>query len=182
MYTITKQSVYNQQVHTTQTSGIQPSRTQPSASKAIMVLWLESLQKLKCLGRHFMTNQTYKDMITDIDGLILYIIDCIKYEAEIFPWFLSSDSLSYSSHGFVQGAGKSNRNYAMDGEGLHLLDPTIAHTRGRRLLSQPPDDDIIIYTGKAINLAEVKIALGTGSELGQEKFSSHTSFVPVNTP
>ena len=70
----------------------------------------------------------------------------------------------------------------MDGEGLHLLEPTIAHTRGQRLLSQPPDDEIIIYTGKDICLAEVRIALGTGSELGQEKFANHTSFAQVNTP
>ena len=164
-----------------------------------MVLWRESLQKLKCLGRHFMTNQTFKDMMTAIDGLILYIIDCVKYEAEIVPWFLSSDSLeqlfSWLRVGryegrrtnldyltVVQGTGKSNQNYAMDGEGLHLLEPTIAHTRGQRLLSQPPDDEIIIYTGKDIGLAEVRIALGTGSELGQEKFANHTSFAPVNTP
>ena len=170
-----------------------------SASKAIMVLRRESLQKLKCLGRHFMTNQTFKDMMTAIDGLILYIIDCVKYEAEIVPWFLSSDSLkqlfSWLRVGryegrrtnldyltVVQGAGKSNQNYAMDGEGLHLLEPTIPHTRGGRLLSQPPDDEIIIYTGKDICLAEVRIALGTGSELGQDKFANHTSFAPVNTP
>ena len=70
----------------------------------------------------------------------------------------------------------------MDGERLHLLDPTIAHTRGRRLLSQPLDDDIVIYTGKDVSLAESRIALGTGSELGQERFSNHTSFAPVNTP
>ena len=145
-----------------------------SASKAIMVLWRESLQKLKCLGRHFMTNHTFKDMMTAIDGLILYIIDCVKYEAEIVSWFLSSDSLeqlfSWLRVGryegrrtnldyltVVQGAGKSNQNYAMDEEGLHLLEPTIAHTRGGRLLSQPPDDEIIIYTGKDICLAEGQI-------------------------
>ena len=68
-------------------------------------------------------------------------------EAEIVPWFLSFDSLeqlfSWLRVGryegrrtnldyltVVQGAGKSNQNYAMDGEGLHLLEPTIAHTRG----------------------------------------------------
>ena len=39
------------------------------------------------------TNQSYKDMMTAVNGLILYIIDCIKCEAEIVPWFLSLDSL-----------------------------------------------------------------------------------------
>ena len=113
-----------------------------SASKAIMVLWRESLQKLKCLGRHFMTNQTFKDMMTAIDGLILYIIDTVKYEAEIVPWFLSSDSLeqlfSWLRVGryegrrtnldyltVVQGTGKSNQNYAMDGKDYISSNPLL---------------------------------------------------------
>ena len=104
---------------------LQPPSNEQWTNKAIMVLWRESLQKLKFLGRHFMTNQTFKDTMTAIDGLVLYIIDCVKYEAEIVPWFLSSDSLeqlfSWLRVGryegrrtnldyltVVQGAGKSN--------------------------------------------------------------------------
>ena len=110
-----------------------------------------------------MTNQTLKDM-TAIDGLILYIIDCVKYEAEIVPWFLSSDSLeqlfSWLRVGryegrrtnldyltVVQGTGKSNQNYAMDGNRTfgrhgHLSDTDICPKTCTKFCGHLSDTDI----------------------------------------
>ena len=66
-----------------------------SASRAIMVCWREKLLKARCVGKHFITSQSYDDFLASVDGLVWYILSCVSNfpKADIVPWYLTSDSL-----------------------------------------------------------------------------------------
>lgn len=65
-----------------------------SIVKTILTLWREDLSKLKMRGRHFVTKQTFDDVICTLDGFILYIVLLpTKFpDADVVPWFLTSDA------------------------------------------------------------------------------------------
>ena len=164
-----------------------------SASKAIIVLWREKLAALKCLTRHFLTKQSFDDMVCTIDGLIWYIIISMERfpDCQIVPWYLSSDSCeqlfaflrtgrhagrrtNLDSLSVLQGAGKQNKSLDLDGNGVHLLAHSVAHSRGRSLLQTK--EKPTIFLGKDTTIEELKKAINEGHELGRKIFSQRTSF------
>ena len=60
-----------------------------------MVCWREKLLKARCVGKHFITSQSYDDFLASVDGLVWYILSCVSNfpKADIVPWYLTSDSL-----------------------------------------------------------------------------------------
>ena len=74
----------------------------------------------------------------------------------------------------LQGAGKRNRSLELDGRGLHLLEDTVAHSKGKNLL--PIKEKSVIYCGKDTTIEELKRGISEGHELGRRKFSMQTCF------
>ena len=164
-----------------------------SASKAIMVKWREKITGMRSLGKFFITTQSYDDFLASIDGLIWYIITVVeKYpDCDVVTWYLTSDSLEQlfawlrtGIHAgrktnldaciIFQGCGKRNHSLCLDGDGLHLLEHSVAHTRGKQLFSVI--QDTVIFKGGDTCLEEIKEAMKKGMELGESKFEENTSF------
>ena len=74
----------------------------------------------------------------------------------------------------LQGAGKRNQSLDLDGKSLHLLDNSVAHSRGRSLLQTKEKPSI--YLGKDTTIDELKRGINEGHELGRKTFSHRTSF------
>ena len=164
-----------------------------SIVKTILTLWREELLKRKVLGKHFITKPTFDDVICSIDGLICYLLLATEFpDAEIVPWLLSSDACeqlfaflrtgrfcgrrtNLTALTVVQGMAKRNRNLTLDEEGFHMMEDTIAHTRGRSLIPNPKKE-FSIYKGKDITPKKIKDAIDEGARIGREKFLTHTNF------
>ena len=170
--------------------------TNVSIVKAVMTLWREELRKRKLLGKHFITKPSFDDMICSIDGLIMYtiLLSTEFPEAELTPWFLTSDSceqlfafLRTGQHSgrrtnltalaVILGMAKWNRTLTLDEEGLHMLGHTIAHTRGRSLHSQQDMKNTYpVFKGKDISISMIKTAIEEGALIGRKKFTNNTAF------
>ena len=164
-----------------------------SAAKAVFTLWRERSTKRGIRGKHFITKESYDDFICAADGLVLYIITLVtRYpDAPIVPWFFTSDGCeqlfgwlrtgfnagrrsNLSNSTSVRGMSKKNRSLELDEEGLHLLEHTVAHTRGKPLIPCP--EETKIFHGRDINIHQVRAAMTEGGLLGQEKFKSNSDY------
>ena len=113
-------------------------------------------------------------------------------DADVVPWFLSSDACeqlfaflrtgrycgrrtNLDALTVLQGMSKKNRTLTLDEEGEHMLEHTIAHTRGRTLLSGQ-EKAPHIYKGSDITLNHIKLAIIEGANIGRKKFNKHTCF------
>jgi hypothetical protein len=65
-----------------------------SIVRAILITWREAYVKWKAVTKHFITTPTYEDMITGVEGFIMYIIlNTTKFPQQpIVPWYFNSDS------------------------------------------------------------------------------------------
>ena len=166
-----------------------------SASRAIMVCWREKLLKARCVGKHFITSQSYDDFLASVDGLVWYILSCVSNfpKADIVPWYLTSDSLeqlfawlrtgmhagrktNLDAVAVLTGCGKRNLSLTLDADGLHLLEHSVAHTRGRQLFKMAESQDAIIYKGNQTCKEELMEAIKEGEKLGQSKFDKYAGF------
>jgi hypothetical protein len=73
---------------------------------------------------------------------------------------------------------KKNRSVVLDGEGVHLLEHDIAHTRGRAILrpENQTHSDQVLFCGKDTSQNDIKSAVLTGMEIGKELFARYTCF------
>ena len=166
-----------------------------SASRAIMVCWREKLLKARCVGKHFITSQSYDDFLASVDGLVWYILSCVSNfpKADIVPWYLTSDSLEQlfawlrtgmhagrktdlDAVAVLTGCGKRNLSLTLDADGLHLLEHSVAHTRGRQMFKMAESQDAIIYKGNQTCKEELMEAIKEGEKLGQSKFDKYAGF------
>ena len=164
-----------------------------SMSKAILIKWREEIARMRCLGKFFITSQSYDDFIACVDGLIRYVVTVVsKYpECDIVTWFLTSDSLeqffawlrtgmhagrktNLDACNILKDCGKRNLSLSMDGDNLHLLEHLVAHTRGKQLFKVRQDG--AIYKGKDTSLIELKEAMKKGMKIGEDKFNKNSSF------
>lgn len=165
--------------------------TYASIVKTVVITWREAAMKSKTVTKHFVTHPTYQDFITGIDGLICYLGLCAtKYSDQpIVPWLITSDvceqffaflrigrykgrRTNLSSLDVIQGAAKSNRNVELDSSGLHLLQHTVAHTRGKTLL--PHSQETRVFYGRETSRSKLKRALRDGVEDARELLQKHT--------
>ena len=147
------------------------------------------------VGKHFITSQSYDDFLASVDGLVWYILSCVSNfpKADIAPWFLTSDSLeqlfawlrtgmhagrktNLDAVAVLTGCGKRNLSLTLDADGLHLLEHSVAHTRGRQLFKMAESQDAIIYKGNQTCKEELKEAIKEGEKLGQSKFDKYAGF------
>ena len=160
-----------------------------------MVCWREKLLKARCVGKHFITSQSHDDFVTSVDGLVWYILSCVSNfpKADIVPWYLTSDSLeqlfallrtgmhagrktNLDAVAVLTGCGKRNLSLTLDADGLHLLEHSVAHTRGRQLFKMAESQDAIIYKGNQTCKEELMEAIKEGEKLGQSKFDKYAGF------
>ena len=163
------------------------------AARTILVLWSECLGKLRVKGKHFITYQTFQDVICTCEGVILYLLNVVENfkNSPIVPWFATSDhceqlfsflrisryqgrKTNISAKDSIEGMTAANKSVILDGEGLHLLEDEHAHTRGRTLIPSPFKTEI--YYGKDTSVAQIKIAIKQGADAGVSKFMRHSSF------
>jgi hypothetical protein len=143
------------------------------------------------------TKPAFDDLMCSIDGLILYIwIIQQRYpNAPIVPWFMTSDPCelffafcrigcyrgrhtNLDALDICRGMEKKNRSVVLDGEGVHLLEHDIAHTRGRAILrpENQTHSDQVLFCGKDTSQNDIKSAVLTGMEIGKELFARYTCF------
>ena len=156
-----------------------------------MVKWREEISGMRSLGKFFITTQSYDDFLASIDGLIWYIVTVVKKypDCDVVTWYLTSNSLeqlfawlrtgihagrktNLDASIIFQGCGKRNLPLCLDGDGLHLLEHSVAHTRGKQLFSVI--QDALIFKGEDTCLEELKEAMKKGMELGETKFEENT--------
>ena len=65
-----------------------------SIVQAILITWREACVKGNAVTKHFITTPTYEDMITGVEGLIMYmILNITKISpTTLCPWYFGSDS------------------------------------------------------------------------------------------
>ena len=167
-----------------------------STVRTVFILWREAMLSAKMLGKHFITPQTFKDLMCCLEGFILYIWNVHDNfpTADIVPWLYTSDPCEFL-FAFCRigrhkgrrtnldmaeiGAGMEakNRSLDFDREGLHLLDHEVAHARGRSLLKgSAKNADIVIYKGKDLKDKEFKDTLDEGAEIGRFLFTKYSNF------
>ena len=76
----------------------------------------------------------------------------------------------------LTGCGKRNLSLTLDADGLHLLEHSVAHTRGRQLFKMAESQDAIIYKGNQTCKEELMEAIKEGEKLGQSKFDKYAGF------
>ena len=163
-------------------------------------LWGEHSKKYNA-SENFITRQTFNDLITTANGLVLYFVDLVDHpNAPIVPWFLSSDHNEqlfaririgqYSGRrtqidsGRVPDAmGRFNRllevENTLDVECNTNVFKT-AHTRGKTLFpsswSKHPDNPIVTELGRSITLKKLIESLKKGSKIGEKLFVSSSNY------
>ena len=166
-----------------------------SIVKTILTLWEEECRQQGTIKNHFITMECFRDIITSCDGLILYICSLAKdnKNAEIVPWHITSEpnELLYAflrtgvnegrkkeldSLKVVQGMGKKNRSLELDMEGMHMLQNTVAHTRGKTLFHNIERDEEKIYVGGDIKLSTIKDGIQCGATEGRKMFDKNSLF------
>ena len=162
-----------------------------SIVRAILITWREASTKGKAVTRHFITHPTYVDIITGIDGLILYLVtNTTQYPQQpIVPWYFNSDHCeqtyaflrtgrhkgrrtNLSSMDVLQGTSRMNRSLELDRDGLHLLKHSTAHTRGRTLIPDPKETRI--FFGKDTSNKKLQSAMREGVEIARGLMKEHT--------
>jgi hypothetical protein len=129
--------------------------------------------KWKAATKHIITTPTYEDMITGVEGLIMYMIsNTTKFPQQpIVPWYFSSDSCkqtyaflrtgrhkgrraNLSATDVMTGTARMNRSLELDKDGLHPMKHSVAHTRGKTLIPKPKETKV--YCGKDTSCKKLK--------------------------
>ena len=163
-----------------------------SIVKTVVMIWREEMTRLKAIGDHFLTRETFKDVIIGVEGLMWYLLMSQEKEMNpIVPWFFSSDCCEQTfawlrtgqhegrrtnldAYDILRGLRKRNRSLELDAAGNHLLEPTVAHTRGKTLIPKP--NPTRVFCGKDTNRNELRDALREGVEIAKRKISKHCKF------
>ena len=123
------------------------------------------VKKWKAKCKHFITAPTFQDLITGLEEMVHYLVQCAtKYkDCDIAPWHFVSDSCeqlfaflctgfhkgcqtNLSSASVVHGAARKNRCLELDAKGSHLVAHDVAHTRGKTLIPNP--NQTRVYKGR----------------------------------
>ena len=163
-------------------------------------LWGEHSKKYNA-SENFITRQTFNDLITTANGLVLYFVDLVDHpNAPIVPWFLSSDHneqlfaririgqysgrrTQIDSGRIPDAMGRFNRllevENTLDVECNTNVFKT-AHTRGKTLFtpswSKHPDNLIVTELGRSITLKKLIESLKKGSKIGEKLFVSSSNY------
>ena len=171
---------------------------------------MDRLYFLHPLGEHskkynkrenFITRQTYNDLITTANGLVLYFVDLLDLpNAPVVPWFLSSDHNEqlfaririglYSGRRTQIDSGRiptamGSFNRLLEVENTLNVDCgtsvfNIAHTRGKTLFSpgwsKSAGKPAVIEFGSSIKLRKLIESLKKGSEIGEQLFISSSNY------
>ena len=160
--------------------------------KAVFTLWYETSHKLKCLSLHFITSQSYKDIICTIDGFILYFFKMSQEfpDGDIVPWYYTSDACelffafarigrflgrktNLDADDANKGLENKNQSLILDYNNTHLLDHEVAHTRGHTLIPSQLDKPAQINKGRDVKLSLIRDSLNQGAKIGTELFKEN---------
>ena len=139
-------------------------------------LWGEHSKKFNT-SENFITRESFNDLITAANGLVLYFVDliCNHPKAPVVPWFLSSD---HNEQLFARiWVGRySGRRTQIDstrvpdvecGTSVHKT----AHTRGKTLFrsewSKHPEKKIAVDFGVSVKMSNLIQSLKRGSKFGE---------------
>ena len=165
-----------------------------SAVKTIISLWREEMNRLGVNGIHFVTLDTYKDVLIAAEGLIWYLLHCTRKVNQmnaIVPWFFTSDGCeqlfawlrtgmrggrhsNLDGEDITTGLSRRNKSLELDAAANHLLEPTVARTRGKTLIPVPNPKRL--FLGKDTSVNELKDSLREGVELGKAMVYQHCKF------
>ena len=164
-------------------------------------LWGEHSKKFNT-SENFITRESFKDLITAANGLVLYFVDliCNHPKAPVVPWFLSSDHneqlfarirvgrhsgrrTQIDSTRVPEAMGRYNRLLEVEntldvecGTSVHKT----AHTRGKTLFrsewSKHPEKKIAVDFGGSVKMSNLIQSLKRGSKIGEELFVSSSSY------
>ena len=165
--------------------------TNISIVRTVLIIWREACFKNKAVTRHFLSPATYNDIISGTDGMILYLVLCaVEFKNQpIVPWYFTSDGCeqtysflrtgrfkgrrtNLSEADALAGLKNCNRSLELDASGLHLLKPTVAHTRGKTLIPRP--EETVIYHGYDTSMEKLKQAMRDGVKIGRSLIRKHT--------
>ena len=149
-------------------------------------LWGEHSKKFNT-SENFITRESFNDLITAANGLVLYFVDliCNHPKAPVVPWFLSSDH-NEQLFARIRVGRYSGRRTQIDstrvpdvecGTSVHKT----AHTRGKTLFrsewSKHPEKKIAVDFGGSVKMSNLIQSLNLrGSKIGEELFVSSSSY------
>ena len=165
--------------------------TNISIARTVLLVWREACCKIKSVSKHFLSHATFKDIISGTEGLIWYLVLCADdfKNQPIVPWYFTSDCCeqtfaflrtgrhkgrrtNLSAADVLSGLNNCNRSLELDASGLHLLKPTVAHTRGKTLIPRP--EETVIYHGYDTSPQKLKQAMRDGVKTGRSLIKKHT--------
>ena len=148
-------------------------------------LWGEHSKKFNT-SENFITRESFNDLITAANGLVLYFVDliCNHPKAPVVPWFLSSDH-NEQLFARIRVGRYSGRRTQIDstrvpdvecGTSVHKT----AHTRGKTLFrsewSKHPEKKIAVDFGVSVKMSNLIQSLKRGSKFGEKLFVSSSSY------